>query len=106
MGASGLVFAGILENEDLPPDPDEEEKDKDEEEKVEEEEDDEDEDSASDESGDEEEGDGKGKKKKIFTPRSGFGVILLCKLIKKNLKGVQEENIAFSLGYRLWAQPA
>lgn len=64
MGAEGLVFAGILEPGDLPPNPDEEEKDEDEEGKVEEEEEDEDEDSNSDEDDEDEDGDGGGKKKK------------------------------------------
>lgn len=65
IGASGLVFAGILEKEDLPPDPSEEEK----KEKAEEEKEEvlEDEDSASDDEDGEvdldDEG-GRGKKKK------------------------------------------
>ena len=48
MGAEGLVFAGILEPGDLPPNPDEESKDEDDEEVKGEETEDEDEDSNSD----------------------------------------------------------
>lgn len=62
MGAEGLVFAGILEKEDLPPNPDEELKNENEEEKKEESED-EDDDSDSDEDEDDD-GEGGGKKKK------------------------------------------
>lgn len=63
LGAEGLVFAGILEKEDLPTDPDAEDPEE-EEEKVVEEEEDEDEDSASDEEDEDDDGEGGGKKKK------------------------------------------